>query len=194
MRITVIRNHLLLFCSQGDLTAKLQELNKELEEIRDRRMAQEMEISLVDDPAVKVTLINWSIDSSWFQMVFVAFQVFSSWKKKNYLLFSVSNAGHFGKAAGARKRKTEWGTKHVCCVCIEWGKNLLVKWKHFESHQVSGALSFVCSTKFWRLWWLSNVPRSGTNCCLECGSALQNQLVVASAIPRKSGLGPSWKE
>ena len=47
-----------VFRFSGDLSAKLQELNRDLEEIKDRRMAQEMEISLVDDPGVKVYIIS----------------------------------------------------------------------------------------------------------------------------------------
>ncbi len=38
----------------GDLSAKLQELSTELEDIKMRRMAQETDISLIEDPATKV--------------------------------------------------------------------------------------------------------------------------------------------
>ncbi len=41
------------FCT-GDLSAKLQELSAELEDIKMRRMAQETDISLMEDPASKV--------------------------------------------------------------------------------------------------------------------------------------------
>ena len=36
------------------MSTKLQELSKELEELKDRRMAQEMELSLIDDPVARV--------------------------------------------------------------------------------------------------------------------------------------------
>ncbi len=43
-------------CFAGDLSAKLQELRTELEELKQTRMAQEREIPLETDPAVQVRL------------------------------------------------------------------------------------------------------------------------------------------
>ncbi len=45
----------------GDLSAKLQELSTELEDIKMRRMAQETDISLMEDPATKVMCTSMTL-------------------------------------------------------------------------------------------------------------------------------------